>query len=207
MPQPEFRSGRPGATDDSAPAQSDSAPAQSDSAAAQSESAPAQSESARAAVEHCRVWLNWAAEQIDASLASDNVASGQLLAALAGLLGRSQRSDTAPAPANDAVSGKMSAVIVAVQSHDRVMQGLTHVAQSLRALHWQLGKVQRAEFADSEESWRMLRENQFHAFSMAEERELFARLVACEHESTLEIAANRADSAELFTTLHGINEP
>jgi hypothetical protein len=186
MAQSEFQSGRSGATDGST---------------------PAQSESARAAVEHCRVWLNWAAEQIDASLASDNMASGQLLVSLAALLGSSQRSQTAPAPANDDVGGKMSAVIVAVQSHDRVMQGLTHVAQSLRALHWQLGKVQRAEFADSEESWRMLRENQFHAFSMAEERELFARLVAGEHQSTLDIAANRADSPELFTTAPGLHEP
>jgi hypothetical protein len=183
MPQPEFQSGRSSATEDSTPAQNDSAPA---------------------AVEHCRVWLNWAAEQIDASLASDNVASGQLLASLAGLLGRSQRQETVPAPSSDAVSGRMSAVIVAVQSHDRVMQGLAHVAQSLRALHWQLGEARRAESA---ESWRVLRENQFHAFSMAEERELFVRLVAREHESTLEIAANRADSAEFFTTVHGLHEP
>jgi hypothetical protein len=183
MAQSEFQSGRSGATDGST---------------------PAQSESARAAVEHCRVWLNWAAEQIDASLASDNMASGQLLVSLAALLGSSQRSQTAPAPANDDVGGKMSAVIVAVQSHDRVMQGLAHVAQSLRALHWQLGNAQSAQSA---ESWRMLRENQFHAFSMAEERELFARLVAGEHQSTLDIAANRADSPELFTTAPGLHEP
>jgi hypothetical protein len=182
MPQPEFQSGRFDATDDSA---------------------PAANESLRIAVEHCRVWLNWAAAQIDACLASDNLASGQLLASLADLLGRSQRSGTAPAPANDAVGGKMSAVIVAVQSHDRVMQGLNHVAQSLRALHFQLGDAQRAHSA---ESWRLLRENQFHAFSMAEERELFARLVACEHESGRDIAANRAE-VELFTAVHGLHEP
>jgi hypothetical protein len=182
MPQPEFQSGRIDATDDAA---------------------PARNESARAAVEHCRVWLNWAAAQIDACLASDNLASGQLLASLADLFGGSQRSGTAPAPANDAAGGKMSAVVVAVQSHDRVMQGFTHVAQSLRALYFQLGDAQRAQSA---ESWRLLRENQFHAFSMAEERELFARLVACEHKSGRDIAANRAD-VELFSTVHGLHEP
>jgi hypothetical protein len=184
VPQPEFQTGRFGAAGGPA---------------------PAPSESARAAVEHCRVWLNWAAAQIDACLASDNLASGQLLAMLADLLGRVQaRFETAPAAANDAVSAKMSAVIVAAQSHDRVMQGLTHVAQSLRALHEQLGDGQRAESA---ESWRLLRENQFRAFSMAEERELFARLVAREHETRREIAANRADTVELFTTVRGPHEP
>jgi hypothetical protein len=182
MPQPECQSGRFDATDGAA---------------------PAANESLRISVEHCRVWLNWAATQIDASLASDNLASGQLLASLADLLGRSQRSGTAPAPANDAVGGKTSAVVVAVQAHDRVMQGLTHVAQSLRALHFQLGDARRAQSA---ESWRLLRENQFHAFSMAEERELFARLVAREHESGRDVAANGAD-VELFTPVHGLHEP
>jgi hypothetical protein len=198
MPQPELQSDRCGATDESVPARSETVPARS-------ETAPDQSDSARAAVEHSRVWLKWAAAQIDACLASDSLASGQLIASLADLLGRTQpRFETAPAAANDAVSGDMSAVIIAAQSHDRVMQGLTHVAQSLRALHWQLGDAQRAESA---ESWQMLRENQFRAFSMAEERELFTRLMACERESTREIGANRSDSVELFTTAHGLHEP
>jgi hypothetical protein len=184
MPQPEFQSGRCGATDDLT---------------------PASRESARAAVGDCRVWLNWAAAQIDACLANDNLASGQLLAMLADLLARVQpRLGTPSAPANDAVSEQVSAVIIAAQSHDRVMQGLTHVAQSLRALREQLGDEQRAESADS---WRLLRENQFRAFTMAEERELFARLVAHEHEGTREIAANRADTVELFTSVHGRQEP
>jgi hypothetical protein len=164
-----------------------------------------QCESARADVEHCLVWLNWAAAQIDACLASDNLASGQLLAMLADLLGRVQtRFETAPAAVNDGLSGKMSAVIIAAQSHDRVMQGLTHVAQSLRALQEQLGDGQRA---NSAESWRLLRENQFRVFTMAEERELFARLVGCEHDSTRAVAANRAGTVELFAPVHGLHEP
>jgi len=184
MPQPEFQSGRLGATDDLTPAPGGSA---------------------RAAVGDCRVWLNWAAAQIDACLANDNLASAQLFGLLADLLGRVQpRFETASAPASDAVGGQMSAVIIAAQSHDRVMQGLAHVAQSLRALHEQLGDERRAESA---ESWRLLRENQFRAFTMAEERELFARLVAREHEGTREIAANRADTVELFTSVHGRHEP
>jgi len=155
-------------------------------------------------VEHCRVWLNWAAAQVDACVANDQLATEQLLASLGDFLGQAQpRSGAAPAPADDDIGGKLSAVIMAVQSHDRVMQGLAHVAQSLRALHEQLGDAQRADSADS---WRMLRERQFRAFSMAEERVLFARLVAAEHESDREIGADPEHAVDLFTADHGVHE-
>ena len=59
------------------------------------------------------------------------------------------------------------------------MQGLVHVKESLRALQAQLGD---ARHADSADSWRELREKQYRAFSMPEERLLFARMVAREDE-------------------------
>jgi anti-anti-sigma regulatory factor len=162
-------------------------------------------ESKSVAVEQCRTWLNWAAAHVDACLSSDNLASDQLLASLADWLKETQpRPQTAPAPANDTAGGKMSAVVIAIQSHDSVMQRLTHVAQSLRALHEQLGDAQRA---DSTESWRMLRERQFRAFSMAEERALFARLVARGDESRHEVALDPEETVELFTINDGLHEP
>jgi hypothetical protein len=162
-------------------------------------------ETAGVAVQHCRAWLNWAAAQVDACLTSDSQASSELLAALTELLDPAQqRSGSAHAPAADAVSGKMSAVIIAVQSHDRIMQGLTHVAESLRALHALLGDAGRA---DSAESWRTLREAQFRAFSMAQERSLFTRLVAHENESMREADLDAEDTVELFAADHGLIDP
>jgi hypothetical protein len=168
------------------------------------DSRSAQPEAAGVAVEQCRVWLNWAAAQVDACLSSDNQGSDQLLAALADLLGAVQLpSGSAHAMPSDAVSAKMSAVIIAVQSHDRVMQGLTHVAESLRALHEHLGDARRA---DSDESWRMLRETQFRAFTMAQERALFARMVDHGDASRRE-AVNPEETVEMFTTGQGPYEP
>lgn len=148
------------------------------------DSIPAPSESTSVAVQQCRLWLNWAAAQVDACLASDGLANEQLLTSLADLFGPQQSAaGSQPGPVSPDLSCKLSAVVVAVQSHDRVMQGLTHVAQSLRTLREHLGD---SGGADSAESWRMLRDRQFRAFSMAEERALFARLVAREHESRRE---------------------
>jgi hypothetical protein len=184
MPQPEFHAGRLGETDEPRSAEPEAATG--------------------FAVEQCRAWLNWAAAQVDASLASDSLASAQLLAALADALGPGQpQSGSAPASA-DSVSVKMSAVIIAVQSHDRVMQGLTHVAESLRALHAQLGDARRA---DSAESWRMLRETQYRAFSMAQERALFARMVADEDESTRAAETDPEETVELFAIDPGPDRP
>ena len=66
-----------------------------------------------------------------------------------------------------------------MQSHDRIMQALTHVADSLRALEKHLADPLQA---DSAASWQRLREQRFSAFSMASERELFGRLLG--HQET-----------------------
>jgi hypothetical protein len=172
---------------------------------ASEESGSARTESSAVAVEHCRVWLNWAAAQVDACMSSDNLAGDQLLASLSDLLGEARtRAAMAPAPAGADLNAKMSAVIIAVQSHDRVMQGFAHVAEALRSLQELLGDSQ---CLDSAEAWRMLREKQFHVFSMAEERALFARMVAREDESRSEAALNPEETVELFTTDHGLHEP
>jgi hypothetical protein len=163
----------------------------------------AQSAATGIVMEQCRAWLNWAAAQVDACLTSDSLASSQLLAALADVLDPAQRHSGGAATTHES-AGKMSAVIIAVQSHDRVMQGLTHVADSLRALHGQLGD---ARCADSAESWRMLREKQYRAFSMAEERALFARMVAHEGEIAREADLSPEETVELFTIDHGMIEP
>jgi hypothetical protein len=181
---PEFQAGRIGETD---------------------EPRSARPEATGFAVEQCRAWLNWAAAQIDVCLTSDSLASAQMLAALAEALGPAHpRPGFVPAPAGDTVDVKMSAVIIAVQSHDRVMQGLTHVAESLRALHVQLGDSRRA---DSAESWRTLRETQIRAFSMAQERALFARMVAHEGESTHEPDMDPEETVELFTIDKSLRAP
>ena len=147
------------------------------------------------AAAQCRDWLQWAEAQIDACVASDALAMNKLLASLAELLGH--------APA----SPQLSAVIIAVQAHDRVMQGLVHVKESLHALQAQLGD---ARHADSEDSWRELREKQYRTFSMPEERLLFARMVAHEDENEAWRKSGRipaeAAAVELFTTDDGLYE-
>jgi hypothetical protein len=162
-----------------------------------------QSDATGFAAEQCRAWLEWAATQVDLSLASDATACSQLLASLDDLMGPAQLGKQGGGPpADEAVDRKMSAVIVAVQGHDRVMQGLAHVAQSLRALGRHLGD---ARCAESSEAWRRLREQQMQAFSMAEERVLFARMLA--HDSCENAAANPDDAMELFGTDHGSVDP
>jgi hypothetical protein len=151
----------------------------------------AKSDATGFAAGQCRAWLEWAATQVDLSLASDATACSQLLASLDDLMSLARLGGASPA--NEAVGRKMSAVIVAVQGHDRVMQGLTHVAQSLRALHRHLGD---ARSADSSDAWRRLREQQMQTFSMAEERVLFARMLA--HDWCENAAENLDDTVELF---------
>jgi hypothetical protein len=153
------------------------------------------------AVASCSEWLTWAAAQIEACVNSDELAMNELLASLADLMGSAPRTVTAT-PHNAAADGKLSAVIMAVQAHDRVMQGLTHVTESLRLLQGQLGDARQADSADS---WRALREKQFRAFSMAEERALFARMVAHEDAPWREVGWI-AGEAELFTTDDGLFE-
>ena len=157
------------------------------------------------AAAQCRDWLQWAEAQIDACVASDALAMNELLASLAELLGSAPRAAavTPHAPART----QLSAVIIAVQAHDRVMQGLVHVKESLHALQAQLGD---ARHADSEDSWRELREKQYRTFSMPEERLLFARMVAHEDENEAWRKSGRipaeAAAVELFTTDDGLYE-
>ena|ERR1700676_5153576 len=175
MPRPDIDAGRIGGTD---------------------KSRPAQAEATGIAVVQCRAWLKWAAAQVDACLASDNLARSQLLAALADVL--------SPAPPGGGGNGQMEAVVIAAQAHDRATQGLSHVADALRALEAQLGDAERA---DSAESWRMLRETQIREFSMAQERALFARMVAHEGESTHEADIDPEETVELFSIEPGLHEP
>jgi hypothetical protein len=157
------------------------------------------------AAAQCRDWLQWAAAQIDACVASDALAMNQLLASLADLMGSAPRA--AAVTPHDPANAQLSAVIMAVQAHDRVMQGLVHVQESLRALQAQLGD---ARHADSADSWRELREKQYKAFSMPEERLLFARMVAHGDEDEAWRKAGRipveAGAVELFTTDDGLFE-
>ena len=154
------------------------------------------------AVAQCREWLTWAAAQVDACVNSDQLAMKELLASLADLMGSAPRTATAT-PHNAAVNGKLSAVIMAVQAHDRVMQGLGHVTESLRSLQGQLGDARQADSADS---WRALREKQFRAFSMPEERALFSRLLVHEDEAWREAGWIPGEAVELFTTGDGLFE-
>jgi hypothetical protein len=150
------------------------------------------------AVAHCRDWLQWAAAQVDACVASDKLAMNELLAALSVLMGSAR---AATAASRQGTDGKLSAVIMAVQTHDRVMQSLVHVTESLRALQGQLAD---ARHADSADSWRLLREQQFRSFSMPEERALFARLVAGEDETRRNPGGIGAGSVELFAGDDGL---
>ena len=145
-------------------------------------------------LENCRAWLEWAAAQVDACLADDKPACDQLLGSLAKLLD----------PADSTVVQKTSAVVVAVQSHDHVMQRLTHVSQSLRRLQEHLGDADGARSADS---WRMLRENQLQNFTMAEERALFLRIAARSDVTGQDFGANLQETEpqgaiEIFLPQH-----
>lgn len=181
------------------------------SAAGEPASAPG--ESSGLAVAQCRDWLQWAAAQIDACVAGDKLAMDELLAALTDLMGAAPPAAAPRAAApragapHDPANGKLSAVIVAVQAHDRVMQGIVHVMEALRTLQAQLGDARHSQAADS---WRTLREKQFRAFSMPEERLLFARLVAHQDEDEAWRKAGRipveAVAVELFTTDDGLFE-
>ncbi|MGB6308079.1 MAG: hypothetical protein WBF89_09820 [Steroidobacteraceae bacterium] len=157
------------------------------------------------AVANCRDWLEWAAVQVDVCLADDKPACDRLLESLAKMMGPAALDSSAgAASAGSAIVQKMSAVVVAVQSHDRVMQRLNHVAESLRRLQQHLGD---ARLAQSAESWRVLRENQMRAFSMAEERALFARIVAHGDPMGHEAALNAQDTIELFLPEPGLEQP
>jgi hypothetical protein len=124
-------------------------------------------------VADCRVWLDWAVTQINASLANDAVACDGLLTALDALL-RASGGPPGTSSADATIGERMSEVVIAGQSHDRLMQQLAHVAESLRGLCEHLGDPSTA---GSGEAWRTLCERQMRAFSMPEERALFSRIV------------------------------
>jgi hypothetical protein len=156
------------------------------------------------AVEHVRTWLAWAATQVELCLADDKPACDQLLESIADILEPSALRGSCAEPAGDSpASDKMAAVIVAVQSHDRIMQQLAHVRDSLRVLHEYLGDAQRAQSA---ESWRALRQRQLREFSMADERALFTRLVAHEDAGWREPAMNPEETIELFAAQDGVEQ-
>jgi hypothetical protein len=156
----------------------------------------AERDSAAGAIGQCRTWLDWAAAQISDSLASDTAAGNQLLASISEMMGPGKpgasRVQGAGVPAEDR---NLSAVIMAVQAHDRVMQGLAHVAQSLRDLSAHLADCGRIESA---EAWRQLRERQYRVFSMHEERVLFARMVGGDVDGST--VRDSFELAELFAT-------
>jgi hypothetical protein len=154
-------------------------------------------ESRELALAQCRDWLKWAAAQVDACTSIDGAAMDELLASLHGVFGTRERDSAHASGVAAAGPPQIAAVVMAIQSHDRVMQGLTHAADALRALEALLGDPRRA---GSEESWRQLRERQFRSFSMAEERLLFTRMMARETDEWREIAAHPSDAVELFTT-------
>ncbi len=145
------------------------------------DSPKARLESSEDMTAHYRPWFEWAAAQIAASVAGDAKASRQLLEALEAILSATDlksraRSDAAAeAPAVDDLAQHISAAIIAVQSHDRLVQQLTHVAETLRALHERLDGTQSAM---SPATWREFREERLNACSMAEERMLLVRIVA-----------------------------
>jgi hypothetical protein len=142
-------------------------------------------------------------------LAADKPACDQLLDSLADMFGPAAAGGARP-PGDSTTCQKVSAVVVAVQSHDRVMQRLTHVAEALRRMHDHLADPARAQSA---ESWRQLREGQLREFSMAEERALFGHMVLQEGEpghpdaADPHLAVNPEDSVELFVADGGLGRP
>lgn len=151
---------------------------------------PVPAEPAGFATEQCRAWLTWSAAQIEACLDGDVQASSQLVVSVSEAL--RPAAECSPATADE----KMAAVIVAVQSHDRLTQTLHHVVLALRALHEHLGDSRRVRSA---ESWRALRDAQFRAFSMREERALFTALVAQHDERSPEGESGAQCAVDLFS--------
>jgi hypothetical protein len=141
--------------------------------------------------------------QINRSVADDTAASERLLAALEGLIQAASGRLPATSPADELIRQSMSEVVVEVQSHDRLMQQLTHVAESLRGLHEHLEDPRNAALPDA---WRRLRENQSRAFSMTEERVLFAAIVGKSSNDDVSRDAHLGETIELFDAPHAADE-
>ncbi len=140
-----------------------------------------------------RHWLEWAATQIEASLALDRDATGEVLAALGDLIEGSAASDAAETATR---RGAFARVVTAVQVHDRLVQQLTHVAEALRAL------AQPAAVPATAQRLSELRRRQLAAFTMNEERTLFAAMVPepCREGAA---ATPREDVAAATGVAHG----
>ncbi len=171
-------------------------------AVAAAEAGPAADDSSLA---HCRVWLDWAATQIEGSLANDSAECDRLIAGLAEMLRAAERRAPGTA-ADDTVEQKMSRVVIAVQSHDRLMQQLSHVAGALRGLHEHLGSPGQRGSVDR---WRELGERQLRAFSMPEERLLFAEIIGAGTGVSYNPAAGPNDESlvDLFGEIESFEEP
>ncbi len=133
-----------------------------------------------------RHWLDWAAAQIDASLALDRDAAESLMAAVAELL------ESLAAPRGQA----HERVVAAVQVHDRLMQQLTHVGAALRGL----AELAAAARPIAREEWSALRRQQLDICTMHEERALLRRMVPDACADAVPEPAHRIDagSIELF---------
>jgi hypothetical protein len=134
---------------------------------------------ARAALRLQRSWLDWAAAQINASLALDHEAMANLVTAIRVIIGALDKAVLAvstggrPTLELDLIATHAAGMVAAVQSHDRLAQQLSHVAEALQSL----GAVAAIAPAPTESDWEALRHRQLRSFSMREERELFHRVV------------------------------
>ncbi len=108
-----------------------------------------------------REWLEWAAAQIEASLALDRDATERLLAAVDELCTGARG------------GGIFDRVVASVQVHDRLVQQLTHVAAALRSLKPMVAAPNPGDAL----AWGALHRRQMQNFSMQEERALFRLLV------------------------------
>jgi hypothetical protein len=110
-------------------------------------------------------WLEYAAAQIDATIALDQEAGSKLATAVCDMLEMTHVAAAAGA------REQQLAISVAMQQHDRLMQQLNHVAAGLRALAGLLAVAPAAQ------DWQALRARHLTRLSMQEERNLFARLM------------------------------
>jgi hypothetical protein len=117
-----------------------------------------------------RQWLEWAAAQIEATLAADGESTARVLDAVGALC-----SGVADAGRPAALAAPAAELVAAIQSHDRLLQQLQHVAHALRALGSLEGEGGYPP--PSPAAWSALRRQQLRAFSMREERALFRSMV------------------------------
>lgn len=126
----------------------------------------------------------------------DCAAMDSLVGLLRPLMHPSPQADGAPGREPEEIPA--ADLVIAIQAHDRIMQALTHVADSLLALERQIADPMQA---GSSAAWQRLREQRFSAFSMASERELFGRVLGHHgpaHHGTDAPAAAEFGRVDLF---------